>query len=229
MQAIAIAIEKYIKRLDTGSVSRGRQIFLNQGVRPVKLEIEKRNALFKVSSQSFLGEYTVSLIGFTHYDTIKNNCTCPVGLNCKHVVAAMLYLKNHLSNPPAQLSAEDKAEEEAAIKIPVEWQETKLLDLDSDSLSKTAGRNEWQLGYTIFMKNLVFVQTAENRKVLAQVLDGENTYQIELEKLEIGLIQAKCDCRKRTFSLCEHKVALVLTLNKRFGRNYLDTLVDPNT
>jgi SNF2 family DNA or RNA helicase len=229
MQAIAIAIEKYIKRLDTGSVSRGRQIFLNQGVRPVKLEIEKRNALFKVSSQSFLGEYTVSLIGFTHYDTIKNNCTCPVGLNCKHVVAAMLYLKNHLSNPPAQLSAEDKAEEEAAIKIPVEWQETKLLDLDSDSLSKTAGRNEWQLGYTVFMKNLVFVQTAENRKVLAQVLDGENTYQIELEKLEIGLIQAKCDCRKRTFSLCEHKVALVLTLNKRFGRTYLDTLVDPNT
>ena len=229
MQAIAIAIEKYIKRLDTGSVSRGRQIFLNQGVRPVKLDIEKRNALFKVSSQSFLGEYTISLIGITHYDTIKNNCTCPVGMNCKHAVAAMLYLKNHLSEPPMKQSKEEKAQEEAAIKVPVEWQETQLLDLDSENLSKTAGRNEWQLGYTIFVKNLVFVQTAENRKVIAQVLDGESTYQIELEKQELGSIRAKCDCRKRTFSLCEHKVSLILSLNKRFGRSYLDTLVDPNT
>ncbi|MBX7183455.1 MAG: SNF2 helicase associated domain-containing protein, partial [Bacteroidia bacterium] len=229
MQAIASAIEKYIKRLNTESVTRGRRILLNQGVRPVKLEIEKRNALFKVSSESFMGEYTVSLMGFTHFDTVKNNCTCPVGFNCKHVVASLLYLKNHLSSPVVPLTAEDKAEEIAAIKIPVEWQETKLLDLDSDTISKTAGRNEWQLGYTIFMKNLVFVQTAENRKVTAQVLDGESTFQLELEKLEMGPIQSKCDCRKRTFALCEHKVALALTLNKRFGRNYLDSLVDPNT
>ncbi len=193
------------------------------------MELDKRNALFKVSSESFMGEYTVSLLGFTNFDTLKNNCTCPVGINCKHAVASLLYLKDYLGRPAEVKSVAEEAEEEMLVKVPVEWQDTQLVDLYSENISKTAGRIEWQGGFSIFVKNLVFVQTAENRLVASQILDGDKTYHTELKKADLGTISGWCDCRKRNFGLCEHKVALGLTLNKRFDRFYLDSLVDINT
>lgn len=91
---------------------RGYIYFEEGRVNRCLVKVDSKNKLLISSLVRGVDEYSQSIL-VTRDATLKieGSCTCPVGHNCKHVIAACLaYIKNQKTTAPAHHSQEDEFE-----------------------------------------------------------------------------------------------------------------------
>lgn len=198
------------KHVQTIIRNRGAWLY-NYGeyVRLESLDRKTASARYIIKSESGRGAYTVFI---TNYDktSMKSACTCPYDGVCKHTVAALMHLENHLRVNPREFNPKDEA-------FP-------LQPFDVTFFIANAQASRIEEGLRLVRSNKIEIK---------QIGDGEAYFIVkDTEKQEVSLkaitnmLYTSCDCNDNASALCAHKVAALAKLVKTYGENPFASLRD---
>jgi SNF2 family DNA or RNA helicase len=198
-------IGDYIRKNVTSIVrNRGAWLF-NYGdfVRQDFLDRRQGTARYIVRSESGRGAYTVHIMNYDK-SSVRSACTCSFkdGV-CKHSVAAMLHMENHLRSNPREFNP---AIEEFSMPFEIDFQ----------FLMANAQMNRIEDGTVLQKRNKVKIVEQKPKFAALQVKDDTATYIVTLKDENNKLITG-CECSDLGSALCTHKVAGLIYLVKSFG------------
>jgi SNF2 family DNA or RNA helicase/uncharacterized Zn finger protein len=207
MNLIADYLRKHVQ-----TIIRNRGAWLYNYGDYVRLEsLDRKNtvARYIVKSESGRGAYTVSVVNYDK-SGMRCMCTCPYDGTCKHTVAALMHLENHLRVNPREFNPKDEA-------FPLQ-----LFDISFFVANAHTSRIEDGL------------RLLRSKKVeQTRIGDGEAYFKItDVGKFEVSLkainnmLYTSCDCLDTASPLCSHKVAALTSLVKTYGETPFFSLRD---
>ncbi len=205
-------IAEYLKR-NVQSVIRNRGAWLyNYGdyVRLDSLDRSAHTARYIVKSESGRGAYTVSVMNYDK-SSMKTVCTCPYDSGvCKHSVAAMMHMENHLRSNPREFNSKDEA--------------FALQSFDIPFFIANAQSSRLEEGLKLLRAGKVQQKKAGDGEVYFDVKDIPSR-EVSFKAIN-NMLYTSCDCADNGSALCAHKVAALTKLVKNYGENPFASLRD---
>ncbi|WP_051305062.1 DEAD/DEAH box helicase [Chitinilyticum litopenaei] len=128
-----------LSRLGSGAVARGRDYHQQRRVTLQSLKEDGVDALVRGSAM-----YSV-YVDFRHGQVVRSECNCPVGVGCKHIVATLLTVIDHLPADPQEAARRAAQEEARQLHIAQAW----LQGFAPPEYGKAAPRQDEQLRYVL--------------------------------------------------------------------------------
>lgn len=204
-------IADYLKR-STQSIIKNRGAWLlNYGdyVRLDKLDRMSHTARYIVKSESGRGAYTISVMNYDK-SSLRTICTCPYEGVCKHAVAALMHLENHLRFNPREYNPTQE-------QFPIQA-------YDIHFFIANAQYDRLEQGMRLLKAGKVFQKDVRNGEV--HFLVGGTPDQQVTFRVEQNMLQTGCSCHDSGSALCAHKVAALAMMVKSYGEQPFSALKD---
>ena len=204
-------IAEYLKR-STQSIIKNRGAWLlNYGdfVRLDKLDRISHTARYIVKSESGRGAYTISIMNYDK-SSLRTICTCPYEGICKHTVAALMHLENHLRFHPREYNPAHEQFPLQPYDIHFFISNTQFDRLEQGMRLLKAGK--------VFQKD---IRNGEVNFLVRGTPDHEVTF-----KVDQNLLQTACSCHDSGSALCAHKAAALAMMVKSYGDQPFSALKD---
>lgn len=170
-----------------GTVKRAYKDLENTEISAV---YQKDSAEISVGSEKCLIKFPVP----------QSQCSCPSRVICRHIITALLWLKENLKDMPASPQSEKKTQETISPKISLEEQ------LSAVSLKEIKQAMK-KKSYSSFIEKakVGFLPSIEELSIITVDIPEENM----IVKLISPLEYSSCTCHSK--ELCKHKAAAILT------------------
>lgn len=205
-------IADFLKRnVQTMIRSRGAWLYnYGDNVRLDRLDRHSGTARYIVRSESGRGAYTVSLMNYDKLN-LRVACTCPYDGVCKHAVAAMMHLENHLRFNPRDYNPADE-------RFP-------LQQFDVHFFIANTQVDRLEAGIKLYKKQRVHQKAITTESATYSVQDDTNLQEVVFQLAPKEMI-TQCTCDDTGSALCSHKVAALTHFVTVFGETPFASLGD---
>lgn len=212
-------LDEYLKTFsNTSTRERGKLIFdKNRYSLKKYIELGMGEADFTFLSDDGTSQnFRVKVTGFASENSIlQSSCSCLYNLGgiCKHRVASIMALDQHLVLSPIYKKQEHMSESILLIN-----------SISDDELKKSTLPDLWTSKINIKNIKITF---AKDGLAKVEIEYKKQLFYLQFEKLNKGIINTSCSCNQTLRAvLCEHKLAALEALKNEYGQFAFDVLRD---
>lgn len=198
-------------------IRRGKRIFHTSGVQMLDVDHLIGQVRFRVRNDIYQNYYTVTINKYLDPKNISIRCQCPYNLGeiCRHEVAALFQLNDILQSGFF---------ENTDITYDQKHTMVRMRQVAPQMLRVFASEPIIEAAERLANTNKVFITSAKNENIEAEVADGDNTYKVVIRQNDERYFDTSCGCDETKHPLCLHKAAAFLHVLKAYGAQYFQTM-----
>ena len=211
---------KYIYNSGTDEViRRGKKIYSQRFVELMDHDELMHSVSFRVRDDSYTTFYKVQIEKYDDPKTFSIRCSCPYNISdiCRHEAAALMQLQDLVDKNLLESSGGTPVYNQKHTVVKIKYIDLKMIRL-------LTGMENYTAAEEILRKSKCNIVEAANEKVVAELENEGEKFNLILQKNEERNFDTSCNCDEGAHLLCKHKTALFLQLLNNWGPYYFDSI-----